>query len=58
MGSQLVDTKEAGYLSTNTPPQGEIYLRGPSVTSGYYKRDDLNKEVRGRFTGKSSGIHR
>jgi acyl-CoA synthetase (AMP-forming)/AMP-acid ligase II len=40
-----VDAKEAGYLSTNTPPQGELYLRGPSVTGGYFKRPDLNKEV-------------
>ena len=44
---QLVDAKEAGYLSTNNPPQGEIYLRGPSVTGGYFKRPDLNKEVSG-----------
>lgn len=41
---KLVDAKDAGYLSTNNPPQGEIYLRGPSVSSGYFKRDDLNKE--------------
>lgn len=38
------DVPEAGYLSTNNPPQGEILLRGPSVTSGYYKRDDLNND--------------
>jgi len=31
-------------LSTNNPPQGEIWIRGPSVTKGYYKRDDLNKD--------------
>ncbi|KAI0296977.1 long-chain-fatty-acid-CoA-ligase [Multifurca ochricompacta] len=38
------DVPEAGYLSTNNLPQGEILLRGPSVTSGYYKRDDLNND--------------
>jgi len=42
---KLNDYPEAGYLSTNNPPQGEIWLRGGSVTKGYYKRDDLNKEA-------------
>jgi long-chain acyl-CoA synthetase len=44
MEIKFVDVPEAGYLSTNDPPQGEILLRGPSVTSGYYKRDDLNND--------------
>lgn len=52
--SQLVDAKEAGYLSTNNPPQGEIYLRGPSVTGGYFKRPDLNEEVGNRFSSWST----
>ena len=42
---KLVDVPDAGYLSTNDPPQGEVYFRGPAVTKGYFKRDDINKET-------------
>ena len=42
---KLLDAKEAGYLSTNKPPQGEILIRGPSIFKGYYKRPDLDKET-------------
>ncbi|KAJ8586849.1 acetyl-CoA synthetase-like protein [Rhizopogon salebrosus TDB-379] len=41
---KLLDVPEAGYKSTNSPPQGEVCIRGPSVTKGYYKRDDLNND--------------
>ena len=41
---KFLDVPEAGYLSTNNPPQGEILVRGPSVISGYFKRDDLNND--------------
>jgi len=41
---KLLDVVETGYLSTNNPPQGEVCIRGPSVTKGYYKRDDLNAD--------------
>ena len=41
---KFLDVPEAGYLATNNPPQGEILVRGASVTSGYYKRDDLNND--------------
>ncbi|SPO46817.1 related to long-chain-fatty-acid-CoA ligase [Moesziomyces antarcticus] len=41
---KLRDVPDAGYFSTNNPPQGEVLIRGPAVTKGYFKRDDVNKE--------------
>lgn len=41
---KLLDVPEAGYFATNDPPQGEVLIRGPSVTPGYYKRPDLNND--------------
>ncbi|OJT11328.1 Long-chain-fatty-acid--CoA ligase 1 [Trametes pubescens] len=41
---KLLDVPDAGYRSTNELPQGEVCIRGPSVTKGYYKRDDLNND--------------
>lgn len=39
---KLVDYEEAGYFATNNPPQGEIYIRGDAVMTGYYKNDAEN----------------
>lgn len=44
---KLVDFPDAGYYATNKPPQGEIWIRGASVTSGYL---DLEKETKESFT--------
>ncbi|RMZ77029.1 hypothetical protein DV738_g4553, partial [Chaetothyriales sp. CBS 135597] len=42
---KLVDFPEAGYFSTNKPPQGEIWMRGPSITEGYWDNEAETREA-------------
>jgi len=44
---KLVDVTDLGYVTSNNPPQGEIWIRGNSVCSGYL---DLEKETKESFT--------
>jgi len=44
---KLVDFAEAGYKSTNNPPQGEIWIRGGGVSAGYL---DLEQETKENYT--------
>jgi len=41
---KLVDVAEMNYSSKNTPPTGEICLRGPSIFVGYFKDEKSTKE--------------
>ncbi|GLB35700.1 putative AMP-binding enzyme [Lyophyllum shimeji] len=41
---KLIDIASAGYTSKDTPQRGEVCIRGPSVTKGYFKRPDLNND--------------
>uniref|UniRef100_A0A5B7BY01 Long-chain-fatty-acid--CoA ligase n=1 Tax=Davidia involucrata TaxID=16924 RepID=A0A5B7BY01_DAVIN len=41
----LESVPEMGYNALASTPRGEICIRGNSLFSGYYKREDLTKEV-------------
>ncbi|KAL9057226.1 MAG: hypothetical protein Q9162_002429 [Coniocarpon cinnabarinum] len=41
---KLVDCPDLGYLTTNNPPQGEIWIRGDSVSEGYLDLPEESKE--------------
>lgn len=40
---KLMDYPDAGYHTSNTPPQGELCIRGPAVTTGYYENEEETK---------------
>lgn len=41
----LESVPEMGYDALGDTPSGEICIRGKCLFSGYYKREDLTKEV-------------
>ncbi|KAL3499226.1 hypothetical protein ACH5RR_038319 [Cinchona calisaya] len=42
---RLESVPEMGYGAVSARPRGEVCVRGDTVFSGYYKREDLTKEV-------------
>ena len=42
---KLVDFPDAGYFATNKRPQGEIFIRGGSVSGYYWKNEEESKGV-------------
>lgn len=41
---KLVDFPDAGYFTTNNPAQGEIWIRGATVTEGYLDNEKETKD--------------
>ncbi|MCJ1470900.1 long-chain fatty acid-CoA ligase [Pseudocyphellaria aurata] len=42
---KLVDFPDAGYYAKNTPPQGEIWIRGGPVFQGYFENEKETQEA-------------
>lgn len=42
---KLVDFPDAGYFTKGSTPQGEIFIRGGSVTSGYFDNEEETKSA-------------
>ena len=45
---KLVSVPSMNYVASSNPPQGEVFLRGPCVTTGYFNRPQETEEA---FTG-------
>ena len=44
---RLESVPDMNYDAASTPPRGEILIGGDTVYKGYFKRDDLTKDVLG-----------
>ncbi|KAE8380673.1 hypothetical protein BDV26DRAFT_256785 [Aspergillus bertholletiae] len=42
---KLVDFPDAGYFTKSNPPQGEIFIRGGSVSKGYWDNEEETKSA-------------
>ncbi|PWW72741.1 acetyl-CoA synthetase-like protein [Tuber magnatum] len=42
---KLIDFPDAGYFTANEPEQGEIWIRGESVATSYFKNEEESKEA-------------
>lgn len=43
--AKLVDVPELGYLTTDTPPRGEVWVKTKTMISGYYKNEEKTAEA-------------
>lgn len=41
---KLKDLPELNFMSSNDPPQGEIYMWGPGIAKTYFKNEELTAE--------------
>lgn len=55
---KLIDVPEMGYLTTDSPPRGEICVQTTSMVDGYYKNDAETSErfVDGYFRTGDIGV--
>ena len=42
---KLVDFADAGYFAANSPPQGEVWIRGTPVFSGYFQNEKETEDA-------------